>query len=681
MDHSSNNGTNKTENENITPNNKVKNSKSSSKIRKYSNNGNKTVIASSQILDFKNNYQKANLKLTNKERYSKKKNEYHNIYKSMCVNSNPLTNTNISTNTNTNTYTNTKIKNNNVKTVEIDLATFDIDNELHSKHNTNFNLNSENNSIIINNIDNNVIYDDIIEQNKIQKNIDEIIKNKWNNKNKREDEIHISLIGRSKKNYKDIYMENIITNANNIGNENKNYYLISQNKNEINYEVIQSNMELKFELMKLVTKNPKNSTYLSPAIIINEEQFENLYIDIQSKQNKLKIFNNSVLYEKKQFDEMIFGEKKIKKKSFDDELLIENQIDSLVNIISSINNNKLKNKNKLFNEAQFVTKLNIFGISKIKWNDLNKNKNEINFGIINNNEFGNKNKKKIFEDELLIQNQYDSSIYITSASNKNSNNKNMLYNEAEIVSILSILGKPKIIWNDLIKNQNEINFGIINIIKKKPFPKDELILKPEIVSILKILGDSKIKENNNIINKPNYEIQNARIELLSKNKKNNENEIEEIIELNSNKKKDYLNFLNSPEFEINTENVTHNINNIQKNDFGQCTPPSLLLDKYLVFAVSKNIKYTRPVTLYNFSFLGNYMKRILFDENYMKITGFSLWIERIDKGESLVNSTQRIDEPKERNFNYTNSVIDYSCSMKQNDMQQNLGNNNDNWTF
>ena len=681
MDHSSNNGTNKTENENITPNNKVKNSKSSSKIRKYSNNGNKTVIASSQILDFKNNYQKANLKLTNKERYSKKKNEYHNIYKSMCVNSNPLTNTNISTNTNTNTYTNTKIKNNNVKTVEIDLATFDIDNELHSKHNTNFNLNSENNSIIINNIDNNVIYDDIIEQNKIQKNIDEIIKNKWNNKNKREDEIHISLIGRSKKNYKDIYMENIITNANNIGNENKNYYLISQNKNEINYEVIQSNMELKFELMKLVTKNPKNSTYLSPAIIINEEQFENLYIDIQSKQNKLKIFNNSVLYEKKQFDEMIFGEKKIKKKSFDDELLIENQLDSLVNIISSINNNKLKNKNILFNEAQFVTKLNIFGIPKIKWNDLNKNQNEINFGIINNNEFGNKNKKKIFEDELLIQNQYDSSIYITSASNKNSNNKNMLYNEAEIVSILSILGKPKIIWNDLIKNQNEINFGIINIIKKKPFPKDELILKPEIVSILKILGDSKIKENNNIINKPNYEIQNVRIELLSKNKKNNENEIDDIIELNSNKKKDYLNFLNSPEFEINTENVTHNINNIQKNDFGQCTPPSLLLDKYLVFAVSKNIKYTRPVTLYNFSFLGNYMKRILFDENYMKITGFSLWIERIDKGESLVNSTQRIDEPKERNFNYTNSVIDYSCSMKQNDMQQNLGNNNDNWTF
>ena len=681
MDHSSNNGTNKTENENITPNNKVKNSKSSSKIRKYSNNGNKTVIASSQILDFKNNYQKANLKLTNKERYSKKKNEYHNIYKSMCVNSNPLTNTNISTNTNTNTYTNTKIKNNNVKTVEIDLATFDIDNELHSKHNTNFNLNSENNSIIINNIDNNVIYDDIIEQNKIQKNIDEIIKNKWNNKNKREDEIHISLIGRSKKNYKDIYMENIITNANNIGNENKNYYLISQNKNEINYEVIQSNMELKFELMKLVTKNPKNSTYLSPAIIINEEQFENLYIDIQSKQNKLKIFNNSVLYEKKQFDEMIFGEKKIKKKSFDDELLIENQLDSLVNIISSINNNKLKNKNILFNEAQLVTKLNIFGIPKIKWNDLNKNKNEINFGIINNNEFGNKNKKKIFEDELLIQNQYDSSIYITSASNKNSNNKNMLYNEAEIVSILSILGKPNIIWNDLIKNQNEINFGIINIIKKKPFPKDELILKPEIVSILKILGDSKIKENNNIINKPNYEIQNVRIELLSKNKKNNENEIDDIIELNSNKKKDYLNFLNSPEFEINTENVTHNINNIQKNDFGQCTPPSLLLDKYLVFAVSKNIKYTRPVTLYNFSFLGNYMKRILFDENYMKITGFSLWIERIDKGESLVNSTQRIDEPKERNFNYTNSVIDYSCSMKQNDMQQNLGNNNDNWTF
>ena len=149
----------------IVPYHKIKSSKSSNKLRKSNNYTNKTVFSPTQTIASNNNNYKTNQKILYKEKYSKKKTEYHTTYKNTTGAPNTLINSNISNSS----YTNTKIKNNNVKTVEIDLATFDITNELHSKKNTNFNLQSDSNSIIINNIDNNINYDDTSEKIKLKK--------------------------------------------------------------------------------------------------------------------------------------------------------------------------------------------------------------------------------------------------------------------------------------------------------------------------------------------------------------------------------------------------------------------------------------------------------------------------------------------------------------------------------
>ena len=753
----------------IIPNKKFKDSKSVNKNRKIPN----TVIPSSQILSLNNNNLKTNPKLLNKEKHPKKKIEYRTTYKNTTPNPNTFINSS------NNTPVNNKVKNNNVKTIEINLDKLDTANGLRNKPNKNYDLNND--SIIINNIDNNIIYDNNIEQSKVEKNINGIIRNKWISKSIIEDELCISIFGKPKKSYQEIYMENLVNSVDNIENEENKYYLVSQNKKDLNYENIKSNMELKSELKKLISKMPKNSTNIPPAIVINEEQIKNLYNDIYNKHdilnNELKIFDNAILDEIKQFDEMIFDEKKIKKKSFEDELLIENNL-NLVNIISELNNN-LNNKNILSNEIQVVSEVNILGKMKINWNDLINYQNEVNFGIINNI------KKKFLEDELLIENQSNSLINIIGKNrmlfnemqvaskldllgkpkinwndlnknqyeisfgliniinwnylNKNqkeinfgiindtkkkfpeeklffenqsnsliniTSNKNKLLNEIEIVSNINILSKPKINWNDINNNQNEINFGIINNIKKK-FSEEKLLTEYQLNSLINIIAKSntspneiqvttklnifgKPKINWNDLNKSQPEISFGLINIinwnyLNKNQKeinfgiiNNKNklitepELVTILEIPGNiqiKKSNYE--IQNLEIELLCEK-----NNIKKNDFGQSTPASLLTDKFLIYAVSKNLKYSIPITQNNFSFLNNYVKKNIFDENYIRITGFCLWIEKVDKSRRDTNSTQNMDEQKDKNCNYINSDIEHSVSMNQSDIDKNENKNN-----
>ena len=67
-------------------------------------------------------------------------------------------------------------------------------------------------------------------------------------------------------------------------------------------------------------------------------------------------------------------------------------------------------------------------------------------------------------------------------------------------------------------------------------------------------------------------------------------------------------------------------------DFGETTPLSMLQDKFYVYAVSRNIKYSiqspQPIISYTY----NKKKEIGFKN--IKINHFSLWIEKLDKFDS-----------------------------------------------
>ena len=72
-------------------------------------------------------------------------------------------------------------------------------------------------------------------------------------------------------------------------------------------------------------------------------------------------------------------------------------------------------------------------------------------------------------------------------------------------------------------------------------------------------------------------------------------------------------------------------------DFGQCTPLSLLDEKFYVYAVSRNNKHSIKSSQFNISLLRKYSNSIgyktifSFDMNNLNINHFSLWIEAIEK--------------------------------------------------
>ena len=76
-------------------------------------------------------------------------------------------------------------------------------------------------------------------------------------------------------------------------------------------------------------------------------------------------------------------------------------------------------------------------------------------------------------------------------------------------------------------------------------------------------------------------------------------------------------------------------------DFGQCTPLSMLNEKFYVYAVSRTNKYSIKSSQLNISLLKSYNNSIgyktifAFDMNNLNINHFSLWIEKIEKTDSI----------------------------------------------
>jgi hypothetical protein len=115
------------------------------------------------------------------------------------------------------------------------------------------------------------------------------------------------------------------------------------------------------------------------------------------------------------------------------------------------------------------------------------------------------------------------------------------------------------------------------------------------------------------------------------------------IDNNTNRTKYNDNFIDT-----NRKNENSIKNNSQ--DFGQYTPISMLNDKFFVYAITRNIKYSVPESqgFINYLNYDKYVKRDFGNDKLQK-NKFSLKIAKINKNEN---------NNKKKNNN--NSVIDYS---------------------
>ena len=243
-----------------------------------------------------------------------------------------------------------------------------------------------------------------------------------------------------------------------------------------------------------------------------------------------------------------------------------------------------------------------------------------------------KNAFKYSEDKYLN----DIISKVPNQENINSNNNNIFYilnistdqNNTPIFNYKVINPKDKIELESLVKNfynENKLNDNNKN---SNNFSDQLYILNPLI-----ILNEEQMSQLNEKINK---------------------NKIKDSVELTvTDSKKDTV-FTISKQIAIDYEVIEKTQSNISRTDkfsdtrkiyqeFGQSTPLSMLYEKFLVFAVSRNIKYSTHSPQNNISYINesNKKKTIGFDLEKLMVNKFSLWVERIDKIESVISTDKK----------------------------------------
>ena len=317
--------------------------------------------------------------------------------------------------------------------------------------------------------------------------------------------------------------------------------------------------------------------------------------------------------------------------------------------------------NKIINGANIVINNNC-KIKKIN----NKIIKEINFKIMPINKWGKELKKK-------IENFF--TIYKTSSINR------FIYTEANYIKDLSnSIFLPKNNENDLYITNPPNSFQTLNKINYKLIkPKDQNQLESE---LFEYYIQNKKNYYANIDNNDDTEEQKLKpINVLSKPQIR---ELYDELNLDKEKKRDWGIDKNSltivrqvnldyevmeiftPRVNIdnNTNRTKYNDNFIDTNrknensiknnsqDFGQYTPISMLNDKFFVYAITRNIKYSVPESqgFINYLNYDKYVKRDFGNDKLQK-NKFSLKIAKINKNEN---------NNKKKNNNNNNSVIDYS---------------------
>ena len=258
------------------------------------------------------------------------------------------------------------------------------------------------------------------------------------------------------------------------------------------------------------------------------------------------------------------------------------------------------------------------------------------------------NKKK----RILNKSDNNNSNLNKISNNKENINNNRLINEMEyspvfILNQKDIMNLYEIIEPQKTNRNKNINYTINNFsFNYKPILDKNAILRSENnPNILKNENKEKIekqeKENKWILQQINIE----NFELIKNDKQENSNEKGNFISVSESQNMQNINQINPEEnnqikSEINFQLISDKNNpildsNLPKKDFSQCTPISLLQDKFSVYAVSKWIKFSLPHPQYELSIKSNNNiisnKNINYtDQTNLLITNFTLWIERIE---------------------------------------------------
>ena len=372
----------------------------------------------------------------------------------------------------------------------------------------------------------------------------------------------------NKKIYIQELLNNIKLNTNNINNANGSNGL---NNNEKEYYIL-----IKHD------KNNKNENIVHEVISPNSnEDFENLINNfLNKKDNKENMSNNSEASTVVDNSTLINGKKKSKFSHQEGTHFKKENSQSI--------NNEQKDE---FIPFFIITKkelINLYEIIENKPKEKEKPEkkqysidNNINYNIKGEDIPAKlrsvpKDKKENNENNENNKNNKNNENY-----EKNENNENNEKNENNENNVLK--------EDKIQKNLDDINFNIFPV----KVEKFELICNNHKVAPNEIgKGNNNIDVSNIALNQSDY----------MKQVKGGENEFDYI--LNKNK---------------------------EMEDFGQCTPISLLKEKSFIYIVSKWVKYSIPqpqsqiYTKYSYK-----TGHPLFDPITLSMTNFTLWIERIE---------------------------------------------------
>ena len=387
---------------------------------------------------------------------------------------------------------------------------------------------------------------------------------------------------------------------------------LKESRNDLNFikkdgkkeEKKENNSENKFDIniykKELIEKINSNYNFDDNE---NQEYFALLKLD---KFNQKNIFVHEIIAPKSIQDFEKSLDKFIKRKCT--QVNKDNNSDST----SSIGLNKKKKLNQIENKENINTNINL-------------DEEEFNPIFI-------LNQKDIKDLYFLIEPR---KTYRTRNINYEINNFSIDYIPVQKDLILKSQNKPTIPKEENeLKEQNELKEE--KEIKEENEKKEEKEIKEE----------EKVKEI--ILDKINIE----NFELIPEKKPDNKYEITNIISISPNIELEENNNEQIKENEKETINkIEVDEQKVSTEDFSQCTPLSLLQNKFSVYAVSKWIKYSVPSPQSELFIKYNYYtkKRILSPEELF-MTNFTLWIERIETKRNEFKGSISISSSANSNF-------------------------------
>ena len=416
-----------------------------------------------------------------------------------------------------------------------------------------------------------------------------------------------------------------------IKTDQSNTYSVNDSEKPYRY-----NKEFNYIESNQIKNKDNNGTNSTNSInerlmAINKIEGRWLNNSISNKEINLSVIYNEIQKQKMLIEKMINNWKK--------NIKIKNEIN-----INYMNNQKIGNslKEKWKNDIKIIKENNFsFIVDKISVEE-----KEMNDLILNNNNKLKENKIINSFEELKERNifKYSEEKYLNDIISRitfpaNNNGNNIFY-------ILNM--------SNISNNSTKLNYKVISPKDKKEFES----------SITNFYNENKLINN---VNKSNnsfdqlYQINPLIIlneeQMSQLNEKINKNKIKDSVEITgTDSKKDNPDtiFTISKQIALDYEIIEKTQSNITKTDkysdtrkiyqdFGQSTPLSMLYEKFLVFAVSRNIKYSinSPQNNIFYANVLDKFKKNGFDEDKLAINNFSLWVEKIDKIESCVSTEKK----------------------------------------